>query len=189
MDNINVILNSNDVSEYLKISPNGLEVKSSFARPQIPTVLFTLHVQAGIERTSKSNTQDIIRNVPIFLFLREIFFSASALLRCIVQCQQQILNGGAFRVTWSCSVSPPRPNVIFKPDFVSRVSPVRQGLKLQHQCDSKGTVCCRTFVLGSCSSGRKRWKKYTWLNLGKPWLSSFNFSAIAVISFFCLLRH
>ena len=26
MDNVNVILNSNDVSEYLKISPNGLEV-------------------------------------------------------------------------------------------------------------------------------------------------------------------
>ena len=29
MDNTNVILNSNDVSEYLKISPNGLEVSKS----------------------------------------------------------------------------------------------------------------------------------------------------------------
>ncbi len=29
MDNVNVILNSNDVSEYLKISPNGLEVKKN----------------------------------------------------------------------------------------------------------------------------------------------------------------
>jgi hypothetical protein len=28
LDTINVILNSNDVSEYLKISPNGLEVKT-----------------------------------------------------------------------------------------------------------------------------------------------------------------
>jgi hypothetical protein len=28
MDNVNVILNSNDVSEYLKISPNGLEVNN-----------------------------------------------------------------------------------------------------------------------------------------------------------------
>ena len=27
MENINVILNNNDVSEYLKIAPNGLEVR------------------------------------------------------------------------------------------------------------------------------------------------------------------
>ena len=33
MDSINVILNSNDVSEYLKISPNGLEVIGLFKDP------------------------------------------------------------------------------------------------------------------------------------------------------------
>ena len=27
MNNVNVILNNNDVSEYLKIAPNGLEVR------------------------------------------------------------------------------------------------------------------------------------------------------------------
>ena len=39
MENINVILNNNDVSEYLKIAPNGLEVgKSKFLNYSLCTV-------------------------------------------------------------------------------------------------------------------------------------------------------
>lgn len=37
LSNVNVLLNSNDVSEYLKISPSGLEVSGIYDKQDLKT--------------------------------------------------------------------------------------------------------------------------------------------------------